>query len=203
MGRLKSAWCWCRALTPSDKFSGIIAFLTFVLAGAAISQWWAFIESERSYLIVKSGGVTWNDPPSPKLNLVLVNGGKGVGTVILSDVAAISSPANVALPDAPRYLNKPFFLGPIATGEKAEATLNIAVTNVSGGAIPWSPSDTSRIGEGKDRFYVYGRIKYRDRMSWLKGTATTAFCFTYMVPLSAGEGKPLVNCDMPAYISAD
>ena len=67
---------------------------------------------------------------------------------------------------------------------------------------PWGEDTTSAVKSGTMRFYMYGRINYRDDYSLGLGVRQSDFCFVYVPNVDPGKAV-FRNCPEPAYTNID
>ena len=74
---------WFRSLDSTEKFTFVVAVFTAVLALATCVQVWAFIQSERAFLVVDNPRFRTGEPTAdrPDLIMTLKNPGKKVAAV--------------------------------------------------------------------------------------------------------------------------
>jgi hypothetical protein len=144
-----------------------IVWFTGLLALIAGIQTYAFIQSERSFLVLDSIAIISPENAVPvEISIVIKNGGKSgaQGTLYISKV--FFKP----LPDSPDYRNmEPTGLPPIVESGNARKTISIPLpTNVF----------MTDITSGNTPMNIYGYITYTDDFSWF-GNRVTGFCATY------------------------
>jgi hypothetical protein len=173
---------WFRSLTRPDKFTFVVACFTVVLALATCVNVWAFIQSERAFLVVDNlrflSGEPTTDGPFP-LILTIQNPGRNVATVKEIKLAIYLGLHHQQLPDEPDYTNaiKVTVLPSIGPGLDHQipirGTLNVA-SNFRAQVV-------SDLLSGEDSFYVFGEIQYDNGYNVI-GVSEVGFCFSYAQP---------------------
>jgi hypothetical protein len=102
---------WFRKLSSMDKFTLFVALFTGIVALATLTQVWAFIQSERAYLLVTDANFLHGEPSAGRegfhLRLVMKNVGKHVAVITEFNTTPIFHVHAKKLPDTPQYMPQP------------------------------------------------------------------------------------------------
>ena len=174
---------------------GTVEVLTAVLAFAALVQLWGYINGERAFVYAENVTLLRgliNVDPLP-MRLEIRNAGKSVAT-IKEVVAAITQGP---LAEVPRYAEAPkFAFPPAVSGGVVKRPLSF---DLNGG---YKEAKVSLLRSGKERFYLYGVIRYGDGYNFpsIFGYKETGFCFLYVYD---GGEDGFETCQEPAYTYAN
>jgi hypothetical protein len=191
---------WFSSLARADKFTFVVAIFTVVLALATCIQVWAFIQSERAFLVVDKlrflSGEPSTDGPFP-LILTMQNPGRNVATVKEMKIAIQLALHHQQLPDEPDYTNAVKVPVPpsIAPGRDFNISIN---GNLPNAANVFRAQVVSELLAGEDSFHVFGLIKY-DNGYTIIGSSEVGFCFSYTPPKERFVDT-FQTCDKPKYI---
>jgi hypothetical protein len=181
-------------------FTVVLALFTVVLALATCIQVWAFIQSERAFLVVDKlrflSGEPSTDGPFP-LILTMQNPGRNVATVKEMKIAIHLVLHHHQLPDEPDYTNA---VTASATPSIAPGgDYNIAIRgNLPNDANVFRAQVVSDLLTGEDAFYVFGEIKYSNGYTMI-GPSEVGFCFSYTPPKERFVDTFEI-CENPKYI---
>jgi hypothetical protein len=161
---------------------GVFTF-TVVLAVAALIQAWAFIQSERAFLVLTGMQVTGGFEGGKPLitSLTFTNSGRSPATE-----ATVYYTSDIKLLPTPQYSRNKRSVPPVASG--ANLTMNF------GPKTPLNEDEGQAIKTGKLPFYVFGYISFKDEFT-LYGARQTGFCGAFDF-----QTNSFVTCDQNGYI---
>jgi hypothetical protein len=181
-----------------------ISLFTLALVLLAGVQAWAFIQSERAFLVVESftpfpEEFPPDKPGEPLYFSVDIRNGGHVGASIVESVVAVEMlPIGFRLDEVPTYPPNPFnpFGGEVIAGGKSNMVVNFPLAK--GQPVSLEAEGIEALRSGNSRLFVYGRVVYRDALSGLFGNRQLGFCYTFN--RRAPEGLALfLDCDAPGY----
>jgi hypothetical protein len=191
---------WFRGLSETSRFSFFVVIFAAVTSFATWVQVWAFIQSERAFLVVsnlqfRTAELTYGEPL--ELLIEITNPGKSVASfreVNISSLAASAGCKELRETKAPKYIKmaEPICLPSIAPGDKV--VLRAKDTNT------YTPEDVNNFKSGKISFCVFGFIKYYDGYN-LFNPSQIGYCFKY-VPPSERYLNIFEGCGIQQYVYA-
>jgi hypothetical protein len=174
---------WTRVVGRWTRGMVIVGVLT---VGVLSLQAWAFIQSERAYLIVDrfafDGGLT----PDKQIALGYMIKNTGRSAAEITDTS-VSIGAVLHGYDRLKEVNE----NPIPAG--GESVQLYKSLKLDGSPNILSQSDIDEIKSGKIKFYVYGFIEYRDDFSIL-GKRKNFFCYIYLPDRSSQNASAFGGC---------
>ncbi len=187
-----------RPVDLTMPFAGwVVVILTAVLALTAGLQAWAFMQSQRAFVFPTAANFTGplvaNVQP---LSLYIDISNSGESAAKIEDLTAF---VTHHLAPRPQYDEGPLRIKvaspPIPAGGTLRRILHFGE--------PWGEDTTSAVKGGTMRFYMYGRINYRDDYSLGLGALglgvrQSDFCFVYVPNVDPGKAV-FRNCPEPVY----
>lgn len=184
-------WRWIRGLGVIEVFTGLLAISTTV-------QVWAFVQSERASIAPVAVGllpVTITAGPLV-VGVQLKNSGKD--TALIQENYLEFKIAEY-LPTFPLYGTNPHQSRVILLPDAVLSTGGAARTNNIPAIIRAGEVDS--INSGNTHLWVYGKIVYRDRYSFVFGSQVIGYCFEY-IPANDPRAGMFNGCDAENYVYA-
>jgi hypothetical protein len=184
-------------LNTTDKFTFAVATFTAVLSIATCIQVWAFIQTERAFLIFVNprfdGGLAPNKPVT--LVATVLNSGRSVGFIDDLTININFKLQNERLPAEPSYL-KGGGVAPQQVPPGQGSTVHEVFNGFNNAPqLLLTEGQIEGIKNGTTQLHIYGLISYTDEFS-LFGSRKIGFCYLYDIRL----GGELSSCTEPAYI---
>jgi hypothetical protein len=182
---------------PLIWFNGLLTLFTALLVAITAIQVWAFIVSERAFLLEWTNFVS----PSPltagqKLSFTInvQNTGRSSATIVDADTTVML--VKTELPEEPSYagLNGSRLPSIVPTGLSFSGTT--PVIKPDGSEITLSQDDVDKLNSGDLKFYVYGWMSYSDDFT-VFGPVKHGFCGVFVPNRPAAND--FVSCGRPKY----
>ena len=190
---------WFRSLDSTEKFTFVVAVFTAVLALATCVQVWAFIQSERAFLVVDNPRFRTGEPTAdrPDLIMTLKNPGKKVAAVqeFIATYQLGLHAQELHEETQNKYNKTDFGKSLVAPGNEITISGNLA----NGKAI-FTEQVINDLLRGEDSFYIFGDIKYYDGYNIFE-PSEIGYCFSYLPP-NQREVDTFAVCKDPKYTYA-
>jgi hypothetical protein len=176
---------------PSVRFSFGVLIFTGLLFLVAAMQTWAFVQSERAFVVPsKTDFSNWPLVVGENLLEMYIefkNSGKTAATFEDFTVAISHE-----LDSAPNYSEgQKIAFAPITAGGSNKAFLNFETG--------WGELTISKIKSGALKFYIFGQVKYRDAFSFFPfGVRETGYCYVF-TPEKRGREHAFSTCHSRPY----
>lgn len=200
---MRIVW-WYRNLEELEKFNAWIVGFTGVLSIMAIVQFFAYLETERAYVVIDDAqflaGTPQVEDGGIDTGLFIKNVGKHVA--IISQFHALMEIYVVQkeLPTFPEYRPDAVPQNLVVAPMVPQQRLRVPLREVK--APPPIPRDQviEGIKNGSIPFRVYGFIKYKLGYLWFSGI--TGYCFEYVPESKRTIGPAFRTCQNPNYTYA-
>jgi len=197
---------------PDDRIADFTKWLvrfTAALFVVTTIQVWAFITSERAFIVVDDFSAVPKEFPPTDVTQPLVfsaivkNGGKSGAVVVGTDFVLKNIPKAAGdLAAAPEYVplaaGSDLFRGPVISGTDRPAIFR---PQLNGKPMVLTAGDYAYLRAGGSKLYVYGYIDYKDPFSWF-GPKRTGFCWVYN-PQNPPGLSPFDSCGSDKYVYAN
>jgi hypothetical protein len=190
-------------------FTKWLVLFTAILAIVTCIQVWAFITSERAFLVVDNfSAVPPEFPPKDAtqplvFSAIIRNGGTNGAVVIGTDFVLKNIPKPASdLPATPDYVpvsaGNDLFRGPVIAGSDRAAIFR---PELNGKPMVLTTGDYDYLRAGGAKLYVYGYVDYKDEFS-LFGSKRSGFCWVYN-PKNPPTLSPFDSCGTEKYVYAN
>lgn len=174
----------------------VILVFTGALALTAALQFWSFTQSQRAFVFPTATNFTGPLVANvQRLSLYIDVTNSGRIPAEIEDLIALVAHELAPRPQYGEGLQRlEVAFPPIPAGGTLRRFLDFGE--------PWGEDTTSAVKSGAKRFYMYGRINYRDNYSFFFGARQSDFCFVYVPNIDPGKAE-FRNCLEPAYTNID